>query len=241
MLTITPIDLTKIKKINFPEDQYFQEQHPKRQIVIHHTASGKGIDGDFTHWLNDRARIATCVIIGYDGQIYSLFNSMYWGHHLGIKADVFKSFDVPSRLSNNTTLNQKSIGIELDAWGPLVFNNEGYRSYTGTKVPESEVQAYSPPYRLIPSSVYFDLIGAAGKPAYFYHKYSEAQLISLGQLLALWCKAYDIPKVYNTNMWDVNKEALSGKPGVWTHNSYRFDKNDCAPQPDLIELLKNIP
>ena len=42
------------------------------------------------------------------------------------------------------------------------------------------------------------------------------------------------------NPFDVNKEALSGFPGVWTHVNVRADKFDCSPQPDLISMLKSL-
>jgi hypothetical protein len=46
--------------------------------------------------------------------------------------------------------------------------------------------------------------------------------------------------VYNEEMWDVNKDAMSGVPGVWTHVSYRYDKSDCYPSADLIQALRGI-
>jgi len=46
--------------------------------------------------------------------------------------------------------------------------------------------------------------------------------------------------MYNGNMWDVNEDALNGEPGVWTHVSYRSDKSDCHPQPELIDVLKSL-
>ena len=41
-------------------------------------------------------------------------------------------------------------------------------------------------------------------------------------------------------MFETNEKALKGYHGVWTHTSYRTDKSDCHPQPELIEMLKNI-
>jgi hypothetical protein len=41
-------------------------------------------------------------------------------------------------------------------------------------------------------------------------------------------------------MWDVSKNALSGKPGIYTHVSYRKDKSDCVPQPELITALQSL-
>jgi hypothetical protein len=38
----------------------------------------------------------------------------------------------------------------------------------------------------------------------------------------------------------VNKDAMSGVPGVWAHVSYRYDKSDVYPSADLISALKSI-
>lgn len=42
------------------------------------------------------------------------------------------------------------------------------------------------------------------------------------------------------NPFDVNKEALNGLPGIWTHVNVRADKFDCSPQPELIAMLKSL-
>jgi hypothetical protein len=34
--------------------------------------------------------------------------------------------------------------------------------------------------------------------------------------------------------------AFKGEAGVYTHNSVRKDKIDIAPQPKIVEMLKNL-
>jgi hypothetical protein len=41
-------------------------------------------------------------------------------------------------------------------------------------------------------------------------------------------------------MWDISANALKGVNGIYTHVSYRSDKNDCSPQFNLIETLKTL-
>lgn len=234
-----PLDLSKIDKSHvMPADQYYAVETKKAQICLHHTASGRGIDGDWTHWLNDPARVATPVIIGTDGTIFQIFQSKYWGHHLGIKPAVFTSRGLPA--DQNNRLNKLCIGIEIDAWGPLVRYDGAWRSYTGSKVPDNEVVHYTTPFKNIPFSEYFQKIGVVGNPAMAYHRYTDKQIYATAQLLQVWCEHYKIPKAYNESMWDVSHDALSGVPGIWTHVSYRADKNDCHPQPELIDMLKSI-
>ena len=49
---------------------------------------------------------------------------------------------------------------------------------------------------------------------------------------------YDYNELFGTGT--VSIAALSGKKGVYTHNSVRTDKSDVFPQKELIEMLKSI-
>jgi hypothetical protein len=60
------------------------------------------------------------------------------------------------------------------------------------------------------------------------------------KLLIFWNERYGIPLDYNQDMWALSSKALSGQDGVWTHVSFREDKSDCHPQPELIEMLKSL-
>jgi len=55
-----------------------------------------------------------------------------------------------------------------------------------------------------------------------------------------WNEKYKIPLDYNPTMFDVSQEALSGKAGIWSHTSFRKDKSDIHPQPELIQMLKSL-
>lgn len=244
------LDLSGIQSLSFPDTQFYKAETPKKQICLHHTASGKGVNGDFTYWLSDPDRVATHVIVGYDGTIFQLFNSKYWGHHLGVKRQVFDKLDIPPHYrryesgrayhANNEVLNQHCIGIEIDAWGPVALDDGHYKSWAGSIVNINEVQLYRTPFRTYPKCEFFDKIGVSGKPCFHFHKYSAAQIKSVAQLLVYWCVEFDIPWDYRESMWDVSREALIGTPGIWTHASYRDDKQDCHPQPELIEVLKSL-
>lgn len=206
---------------DFPENLYFKEQTPKRQIVLHHTVSGRGVEGDIRWWKQNPDRIATAIIIGWDGAIHQLFSSRYWAHHLGVRAN------------NNVALNKSSIGVELDAWGGLVKYSrkwyparwDGGKHVANTKVrPVENVQIYSNGYRGF----------------YGYEKYSDEQIESLRKLLVYWGDYYMIPLDYRETMWDISQQALNGEAGIWSHTSFRSDKSDVHPQPELIEMLKSL-
>lgn len=217
--------LSKIVQVDFPEDQYYKLQTPKKQIVIHHTASGVGPDGDLRHWIGTKARIATHIIIGRDGTMYQCFSSKYWAHHLGVKSVIFKQHGFNDYGIRNKILNQESIAIELDNWGGLKQDKDGnWLTWTGKVIDKKKVQEYPEGFR-----------GHLG-----YEKYPKKQLDAMARLIRFWHDRYGIPMKYDKDMWDVSKKALSGKPGIYTHVSYRPDKSDCHPQPELIETLKSL-
>lgn len=217
------IDLSKVIQVDFPEEQYFKEQTDKKQIVLHHTVSGQGADGDISWWRSTADRIGTAVIVDWKGDIFQCFSTKYWAHHLGTHA------------ANNKALNMASIGIEIDAWGGLVQENGLWypakwdvvlqRNVPNKAIkPIQSVQVYDNPYRGF----------------YGFEKYTNAQIETVAKLLIFWGEKFGISLNYNESMWDVSREALNGDTGVWTHNSYRSDKSDCHPEPELIEMLKSL-
>ena len=74
----------------------------------------------------------------------------------------------------------------------------------------------------------------------FYHKYNDLQIESLRKLILELTAKFAINKKYNSDMWDISLNAILGKNGIYTHVSYRLDKNDCSPQINLITMLQNL-
>ena len=124
----------------------------------------------------------------------------------------------------NKLLNQASIGIELDNWGGLNLKDGKWYTWTGKLIPNNQVQEYPDGFR--------------GHVA--FEKYPKAQLAAMAKLLKFWHDRYGIPLKYNKDMWDISKDALAGKPGIYTHVSYRPDKSDTHPDPELINTLKSL-
>jgi len=217
------LKLTDIIQVDFPDDQYFKEETAKKQIVLHHTVSGQGVDGDIAWWRSTVERIGTAIIIGWDGKIYQCFSTKYWAHHLGTKA------------VNNTGLNKASIGVEIDAWGGLIESNgkwypakyddtlKKYIPNTGIS-PIQNVQTYPNGY----------------KGFYGFEKYTDKQIEALRKLLVFWNEKYGIPLDYNSDMWSLSNRALNGEAGIWTHVSFREDKSDCYSDERLIKMLKSL-
>jgi hypothetical protein len=121
-------------------------------------------------------------------------------------------------------LDKTSIGIELCNWGWLTQRGGEFYTYTGHKLPAERVIKLDKPFR--------------GHE--YWEAYTDEQIESVRELLLLWRDRYGIDLTYNEDIWDVTKRALTGQSGVFTHNSVRPDKTDCAPQENLISALKEL-
>lgn len=224
------LDIKKIIQYPLKADQFFDEEQPKTQIVIHHTAGNASpivvIDG----WNNNLDKIGTPFVIAgkpkdknskwQDGDIYQCFSSKKYAYHLGIPSETFKQYNIPYQ-----RLDKIAIGIELCNWGYLTKQADGtFKNYVGGIVPAEEVTD----------------LGSEFRGYQFYHSYTDSQLNSLRDLIIYLCDKYNIPKTYNENIWDINQAALNGQSGIFSHTSYRKDKYDCSPQPKLITMLKEL-
>lgn len=214
-----------IKQIDFPSSQYVQEEHPKKQIYLHHTAGNANGEQVFKAWESNSERVATCVTISgkgnhcIDGQIIQGFSSKHWAFHLGLSESTFHKFNVPYK-----SLDKISIGIEVCNWGQLTLKKGKYYNYVNREIPASEVCKLDVPF----------------KGFQYYHNYTDAQIASVKELLLLWKDKYNIPLTYNNDIWNITPRALRGDAGVFTHNSVRTDKVDVYPHPKLIEMLKTL-
>jgi hypothetical protein len=232
---MSSLDLKKIIQVNFPINQYYKEVTDKKVVVLHHTVSGRGVDGDINSWLATAEKVATAFVIDNQGGIHQCYSSDFWAHHLGVKAEILKSKGYSDYGNRNTMLNKQSIAIEIDSWGglcqsgtnwyPAKFNpsNGKYEANKGIK-PVENVQVYDKGYRGF----------------YGFEKYTVEQIESVRQLLVFFKEKHNLPLKYNEDMFEVSKNALDGKPGIWSHSSYRADKSDIHPQPELIAMLKSL-
>lgn len=203
-----------IKDIKLSENQYFNSPQPKRQIVLHHTASGDIVQNVVHGWQTSSEKVGTAYIIDRSGQIFKAFEDNAWAWHLGMKHP------------RNRIANQQSIGIELTNWGFLTKVGDKFYHYKNREVPQSEVITYSIPF----------------KGLRYFQAYTPAQIESFRDLILMLAKKYNIPTHYQgyDNLFKLSQKAIIGQKGIFTHNSYRLDKTDLHPQPEIIEMLKNL-
>ena len=219
--------------------EYVEEKTTKNTIYLHATAGSHRADWTIDAWNKDRTgdksrlRVATSFVLGgldkkgtnkdgMDGKLYRAFNEDYWAHHLGLKT------------TNNTLLNKQSIGIEICNYGPITKSKDGaFLTYVNSQVDPSQVCDLGYKYR----------------GYQYYHKYTPKQIEVLRELLIHLSGKYSIDLKQgllsvidkpNGGGFEVNQDALSGKPGVWSHTNVRKDKFDVFPQPELITMLKSL-
>jgi N-acetyl-anhydromuramyl-L-alanine amidase AmpD len=213
----------EIIKQHLMAGEYFPVAHTKKQIYLHHTAGNGSAIGVVRDWNTDkRGRIGTAYIIGggkEDGNIVEAHDPKHWAYHLGIPSKIFREMDIPYQ-----QLDKISIGIEICSWGQLTEKNGQYYNYVNRVVPKEEVC----------------ILDKSFKGYRYYHKYSEKQIASTKELLLYLSKEFGIPIKYNEDIFALNTQALSGEPGLYTHNSVRPDKVDVFPQPELIAMLKTL-
>lgn len=184
----------------------------KRQIVIHHTAGADNGENVYLGWERDNMpSVATSLVIDRSGRAFKGFDESMWAHHLGTK------------FNNNTALNQASIAVELTNWGALeAIGNNQFKNYVGGTLPAADVCQVS--YR----------------NHNFWQTYPAAQLATLEYWIIFNAARFNIPIAYQEDMWDVSLNAINGRAGIYTHTSYRKDKIDCSPQPQLVNMLKGL-
>ena len=208
-----------------PENQYYKEICDKTQIVLHHTVSNPiSVKGDKDYWRSDISKIATYAIIDYNGIVNRMFPSDMWAHHLGVKAINLKALNFKDYSTRNILLNQNSIGIEIDNWGGLVKKEGLYYNCYGT-----------------PISKDLEVVECHWRGYKYYQKYSDAQINTLKELLPIFVKRYNISTYgLKDGNFELRRDCLEGKSGIYSHSNYRNDKSDLYPDTRIVELLKDL-
>lgn len=235
---IVPVEPIKEKEFKpviiekfLPKKEYFLETTEKNQIYLHHTVSpSNSIDGDFNWWLTDPSRVGCHFLIDRYGNIFQTVPLDYWIHHLGVS---FKGNRVNNKYKTskwNDYLNKHSIGIELDGAGGLSSKNGMWQSSYKKFIPTEDSIKLPSKFRNYEA----------------FEIYHPTQLESLEKLLVYLLDKYPHIKEQckqvkdYSNIFDINKEALEGHIGIFTHVSVRSEKSDCFPFPPLINLLNNL-
>ena len=233
----TTKDGLEIDRAYLDGDQFVRDYGKIQPLgfFIHHTAGWDNPYNTINSWNKDtRGRVATQYCIGgtnvkgkngskYDGVTVECFPDHYVGWHLG-KVGKF-------------AISKFSGGVELNNFGYLTKKGDKFYTYVNTEVkPE-----------------YVCDLGYKFRGFQYWHAYSDKQIESLRLLILHLKDVYPkmdlengLPKllkegVHPKDAFEFNEEAYNAKQfGLWTHTNVRKDKFDCFPQPELVEMLKNL-
>ena len=154
----------KYRSTNFSED-FDSEVFKPDTIVMHYTA-GSTVEGAVCHLCDAEKEVSSHLVVSRDLRIFQLvpFNIPAW--HSGV-----------SEWKNRTSLNQYSIGIEIDNAGKLDFIKGKYLSWFEKEYPENEV---------------IKLKHVNREEEEYWHKYNKEQILLLEEISKILIKKYGI-------------------------------------------------
>ncbi len=191
---------------------FYPEIYPKNQIIWHHSAGWDNARGMYDGWRADGVRhVATSIGITDNGTVFRGYNEQFWAHHIGMQ-NMF-----------NLARNQQSVAVEICNWGALTETSKGLQTWAGIILAKERT------------------IELNYKNIKFYEIYTDSEIETLKRWTLLNAMRFDILLAYNEkDMWEVSQNAIQGKAGIYTHNSFLSWKSDVSPQPKLIEMAKNM-
>ena len=232
---IKPLDVEIDVDIKFnideyylPKGEYLNGNYKNDYIILHHTAGGANPKSVVDYWGKDSlGRVATEFIVG--GQNCNTGNTKYDGKIVRAFPEGCQAYHIGS--SGSSYMNKHSVGIEMCNFG-YVNNN---KTYTGIDVNPNQIVSLDIPF----------------KGYLFWHKYSDAQLKAVKELLLYISNRDNIDLHEGLYKWiknegsikafDFHQDAYEGKvKGLLTHTNIRKDKFDCSPQPNLIDMIMSL-
>lgn len=219
----------RIKTHLLSANQYVQDNtFVPNQIVLHHTA-GASWESTYNYWMSNKDRICTHFLVERDGTIVQCIPlDKAWGFHINVAAPDNK---IPINYKNiGRKYDKQSIGIELCNMSQLVPH--------GDKFLDIYNKVFKTPEKIIK-------LDKAFRGYQFFEDYTKQQIDALEYLLLYLMKEY--PKIADglkdnySDQFEVSKDALDMKPGVYFHVNYRsHNKWDLYPHPYLIEMLNGL-
>lgn len=218
--------ILNVKRIKF-DGYYFKHGFKKKQIVWHHSAGWDNARSMFQWWKVDkRKHVATSIGITDDGTIYKGYDESYWAYHLGLNSRVLSSFKIPLVTPygyHKTLIESHSVAVEICNWGQLAKRDGKFYSWANVEVPSEKV----------------DEIAYRG--GQYFERYTEAELSSLKYWTLLMAIRFDIPLTNGPDtLFRLDRGALEGKEGLYTHCSFRADKTDLYPSKEVLALIEEL-
>jgi len=217
---------------DFPKNQYVSDEATEKVgVVLHHSAGSDNARLMYEWWKNDtQGRVATAFAIEDDGTVYQGFPVQNWGFAIYVNAKTNRVHTDFKTGVHQVFLEKRYVQLEICNYGYLTKKGNKFYAYTNREIPKEKVYEYDSPFR--------------GKR--YWERYTVQEIEAIGELLVWLNQEHGISVRYNPDMFDwentysTSLNALKGGEGVWSHTSFRTDKMDIHPQPDLIEKLKQV-
>jgi len=230
--------------VNYPllDGQFIKEVTAKIGLTLHHTVSDGNPYTVVDIWNKDnRGGVGTHYVVGremvngdkrYNGLTVECVPLENWIHHIATTR-IGKDFN------HTVTLNRAYVGIELCSWGCLKKEGTKFFDLSGSvQIPDNQVCELHRPFRTYR----------------YWHKYTDEQLHALIEIARHVAKAYKIdftntlkePEVVNHQWFEMDYNAIiaGSYPSIGrkltTHTNFEDGKFDCFPQPELMEVIRQI-
>lgn len=231
----------EIKKVAFAVAQYYPIDHPKTQIVLHHSAGWDNARGMFDGWSSDKQRVATCCGIVDDGTIFQIYDERFWAYHVNVRSKGNKTIAEDPRYARYcdqhtaVLIENRTIAVEVCNWGGLKLIGGKYHTWASRAV---NPELYKKDVTVDEKKIIHYTGGFRGSE--YFERYTDHEIEALWKLIRSWAKRFKISTSIKGNIFDINEDALKGTPGIFTHCSYRIDKQDLHPQPEIIQMLNAL-
>jgi len=186
----------------------------------------------FEHWANDKkGRVSTAWGVVDDGTVFQGFDPKFFGYAIYVQSKYNRIPKQYKTKAQDNFLNRHSIQVEICNFGGLTeIDGKFYawpakgKAISKYEIPEERVMYYPDGFR--------------GYHA--FEKYTDQEVATIKFLAQYVNQKFGIPLHYNEDMWDISENALKGAAGIYSHVSFRTDKSDCHPQPNLIRALQSV-
>jgi hypothetical protein len=201
----------------------------KKFIVLHHTVSG-GSPFSIKKYFEDK-KFGTQFVLGSQGDFVQCYNDMHsWGFHLNVN-----SVKKIITKAQEDFLAENSTAVEICNFGAVKYKDGKFYNSYGILIDESLLIDYRTIY-----GNNFKFRGAT-----HFEKYTDAQIKSLKFWILDMIDLYDLDlsndkRNLDLSWFNFDKNAYEGKYALFTHTNVREDKSDLHPQPEIIQMLKEI-
>ncbi len=213
-------------KGNNPKDFWHSSEKTKKERILLHFTAGRLVS-DISALTGKPKGTGPTVTVSYvlarDGTIYELFDSDFWGYHLGSMDQLNASAKIKT---SNTYQSSSSVAIEISNFGSLKKKGNSLLAWTGAE------------YCSVNDKTAYTELETPYRGEKYFASYTDQQYASLASLLDFLSSKHNIP----LSFLPVEKryELLKSAPtkGVYSHVNFRADKTDIGPAFDWSKIIK---